>query len=687
MTITTKTSTNPYIGPRPFQKGETLFGRDRETSQLRDLLIAERIVLLYGASGAGKTSLIQAALIPELEKENFEVLPIIRVGEMLPQDPANPFQTNRYVLNMLLSLDKPLPEDDEQRKKQPDKLARMKLTDYLDQRVDRLAGTNPEEIVTTDEHRLEVLIFDQFEEILIGDPTDFKEKEAFFEQLGAVLRSAHRWALFALREENLAGLAPYRNSIPTRFSTTYRLELLTPAQAKLAIKYPPKKAGVNFTDKATDKLIDDLRKLRIQRPKESVRELQGPYIEPLQLQVVCSYLWETWENRGQKVTEITEDDVKTGHVNIALTQFCEDALHAAVMTQQAMEAGVTKGRLQEWCARYLITPARTRTMVIEGQFHCEGMPNSVLEELVNRHLLRRHEEQSGVCWYELTHDRLIEPLQELMGPMELRLTQKTFTDEDVDKWLKEKANRLSRDRRLHQLTNWSLDWLIDGIISTPAEEFLDWQSSRLLFGCQILDGTIDFANQTVWKLYALLEDLWLNDVKQYLAYFIWKNKGGSWEPEQRLNNYYLACEYLRLGLAEKPEIKGSRRDFGELRTYLDHRYLSAGKFDLSKPSAKTMIDKKAYQIMATTGQTDSLKNWMRAEQYARLFYNNIIPAVLDEDRTNTQMVLEALQLREAPESCFLIINCFEAALAIYFLNPDIVKDQWQGRQPPRETTL
>jgi hypothetical protein len=688
MTSITKTSTNPYVGPRPFQKGETLFGRDWETSQLRDLLIAERIVLLYAASGAGKTSLIQAALIPELEQENFEVLPIIRVCPMLPQALANPGSANRYVFNMLLSLDKRLPEDEEQCKKRLDELAGMKLTDYLDWRGSRLAGTNPEEMVTTDKHRSEILIFDQFEEILTEDPTDFEAKEEFFDQLGVVLGSAHRWALFALREENLAGLDPYRDFIPTLFSTTYRLELLTPAQAKLAVQCPAQEAGRNFTDGATDKLIDDLRKLRIQRPRGFVRELLGPYVEPLQLQIVCSYIW---EKHGQNATEITKDDVKTGYVNSALTHFCEDALHAAAMIPEAMDRNINEGQLWEWCARYLITPAHTRAMVIEGQCTSEGIPNTVLEELVIRRLLRRHEEQSGVCWYELAHDRLIEPLQELSRPAELRSTQKTFTDEDLRQWLQKQADNISRSRRLRQhlqqRLNRSLNQFFEGLISTRAEQDYDWQSAGLDFGCKILNGSIDFANQTSWQLYALLEDLWLNDVKQFLAYLIWEAKGESWEPEQVQVNYYQACEDLRLGLADKPEIKGSRKGFGAVRLYLDHHYLSAGKLDFSKPSAQAMTERKAYRIMAATGQTDSLKNWLSAEQYARLFYNNIIPAVLEEDGEKTQMVLEALQLREAPESRFLIVNCFEAALAIYFLNPDIVKAQWDAGQLLRETTL
>jgi ABC-type arginine transport system ATPase subunit len=59
---------NPYVGPRAFTVNEAarFYGRTRETQDLLDLLIAERIVLLYSPSGAGKSSLILAALVPAL---------------------------------------------------------------------------------------------------------------------------------------------------------------------------------------------------------------------------------------------------------------------------------------------------------------------------------------------------------------------------------------------------------------------------------------------------------------------------------------------------------------------------------------------------------------------------------------------------------------------------------------------
>ena len=45
---------NPYPGPRPFTREDRLYGRARETHELRCLLVAERIVLLVLAVGRGQ---------------------------------------------------------------------------------------------------------------------------------------------------------------------------------------------------------------------------------------------------------------------------------------------------------------------------------------------------------------------------------------------------------------------------------------------------------------------------------------------------------------------------------------------------------------------------------------------------------------------------------------------------------
>src|SRR5437763_6537543 len=81
--------TNPYVGPRPLNAGDPIFGREREIAELAYLLSSERIVLLYSPSGAGKSSLIEAGLLPRIQPR-FSVLPTVRVG-LPPSTSANRF--------------------------------------------------------------------------------------------------------------------------------------------------------------------------------------------------------------------------------------------------------------------------------------------------------------------------------------------------------------------------------------------------------------------------------------------------------------------------------------------------------------------------------------------------------------------------------------------------------------------
>ena len=70
---------NPFVGPVPISGKEVIHGRRRETDELVHLIVSKRIVLLFSPSGAGKTSLIQAALAPRLrDLYKLEALPIVR---------------------------------------------------------------------------------------------------------------------------------------------------------------------------------------------------------------------------------------------------------------------------------------------------------------------------------------------------------------------------------------------------------------------------------------------------------------------------------------------------------------------------------------------------------------------------------------------------------------------------------
>ena len=380
---------NPYVGPRPFRVGETLYGRDREISELLDLLIAERIVILYSPSGAGKSSLIQAGLIPRLYEESFSVLPVMRVSAEPPALNGSTPPVNRYLFSLFLSMETALPAD---QRTPLERLAYMDLTTYLAQRPRR-----------EDEPNSEVLIFDQFEEILTVDPANQEAKAAFFAQLGAALRDRKRWALFAMREDYVGALDPYLRPIPTRLSNRFRLDLLGREVARQAIRQPAHEAGVDFADGAAKKLVDDLRRMRVQRFDGTMEEQLGPHVEPVQLQVVCYRLW---ENLAPDASRITEADLASvGNVDTALAEY-----YAGIVAAAAQATGVKERAIREWVDHRLITEQGLRGQVLLGPERSEGLDNQAISFLQDAHLVRA-EKRGGATWFELAHDRLIQPVR------------------------------------------------------------------------------------------------------------------------------------------------------------------------------------------------------------------------------------------------------------------------------------
>jgi WD40 repeat protein len=377
---------NPYVGPRALGPGEPIYGRERELLDLRDLLIAERIVLLYSPSGAGKTSLIQAGLIPEMEREEFSVLPLMRVGK-------NPAATagNRYLASAMLSLeenraagDGSLPVAD---------IARISsFADYLE---------GIEELLPSGNSKL--LIFDQFEEILTVDPLDQEGKAEFFAQVGAVLRNSSRWALFSIREDYVAALDPYTRAVPTRLKSNLRLDLLTPEAARLAIEKPADNQGVSFTPEATSRLIDDLRRVMVRSRAGTFEPRLGPYVEPVHLQVVCSQLWEKPRSNPSKIG--VEELATIGDVDSALGEY-----YAAHVGNVAREAGVKEKAIREWFDRSLITESGIRSDVMWQPGGSEGLNDAAIDALEAVHLVRK-EERRDATWLELSHNRLVTPIR------------------------------------------------------------------------------------------------------------------------------------------------------------------------------------------------------------------------------------------------------------------------------------
>ncbi len=394
--VESKTGTNPYVGPRSFQTGEHLYGRTREGTELLDLLIAERIVLLYSPSGAGKSSLINAVIIPGMKKEDFRVGPVLRINAEPPRELAGAPEFNRYAYSIISSLEASLPAAAQL---PPGKLAGMKLKDYLTEYRNRAGGDAPDYTPTG----ALLLIFDQFEEILRISAADQEVKKAFFEQLGDLLRTDRSlWALIAIREDYLAAIEPYARPLPNRLSVTYRLDFLDARSAVEAIQGPARDSGVDFKEDAAIQLVDNLRKIRVQREDGSTEEQSGPYVEPVQLQVVCRRLW---DKAAEKKVVTAADVSEAGNIDDALGDYYAEHVEKATKA-----SGVGERQIREWFDRKLITPIGIRGNVLMEPESSGGLPNTTIKLLQEAYLVRA-DQRGNAIWFELAHDRLTRPIR------------------------------------------------------------------------------------------------------------------------------------------------------------------------------------------------------------------------------------------------------------------------------------
>ena len=376
---------NPFVGPRPIENGQPIFGRELEIDQLYYLLSAERIVLFHSPSGAGKSSLLQAGLIPRLASR-FDVWSPVRVNLQPKPDAAE--NINRYVRSCILGFESAIPVE---LQRPEEMIAAMTLSEYVKGRPRRrLASENV------------VLIFDQFEEVLTVDPLALDAKREFLTQVGRLLLDTRIWAVFALREDYLAPLDPYAELLPTYFRNRFRLDLLRRNAAAEAIRLPVERAGRQFAPQALAKLVSDLAMMQVQQPGGEFKSEAGPYIEPLHLQVACRSLW---ERLASDRTVIEESDIESfGDVTRALADYYE------VEVARAAAGDPRKQRsIREWCGGMLIPRGNIRGQVLRERGQSGGLDNSLIDGLINAHLVRG-EQRDGATWYELAHDRLVEPI-------------------------------------------------------------------------------------------------------------------------------------------------------------------------------------------------------------------------------------------------------------------------------------
>lgn len=397
---------NPYVGPRSFQETDAplFFGRERELPDLLRMLISERIVLLYSPSGAGKTSLLRAGMVPALKKEGFRVHPIIRVTRELPGGEGDR-RGNRFITSTLLSLADERGADLTASGMTADAGTSI-LAAHLDGMRRRAAKDVP---------KYDVLIFDQFEEILTTEPASRaarRERFDFFEAVAEALYDQNRWAVFSIREDYLAGLDPFRRPIPTQLSNHFRLDLLNIAGARKAIAGPPwETAKVVVDEDAVTRIVDNLsRSAAPSSPAEASPagegEGDGLYVEPLHLQVVCDRLWEML--RPAPDSHITADQIgDLADVDTALRAYYDDEVRRIAKESSHADERDIRDWFEE---KLIISELAIRGQVPHEETSSGGLDNRAVAALVAAKLVNK-ETRLKNAWYELSHDRLVSPIR------------------------------------------------------------------------------------------------------------------------------------------------------------------------------------------------------------------------------------------------------------------------------------
>jgi hypothetical protein len=258
------------------------------------------------------------------------------------------------------------------------------------------------------------LILDQFEELFTQHPELFEHRRDFLLELVAALDAdpALRIVL-AIRQEFLADVEALAAALPSHIPLKrFPLRRMTPDAAIDAIVQPAAPYAV-VAPEVAGTIVDQLSTIRVVGFDGVPVVKQGEFVEMVHLQIVCQRLWTTLP-RGLTRIELKHLEGSAGDgrssadfVSHALSDFYEQTIEEVVNSPITKAHGeYSKDLIRLGCMKF-ITSASTRTMVPRANGRTGRLPDWIVEQLENHHLLRE-EERGGERWYELSHDNLVQ---------------------------------------------------------------------------------------------------------------------------------------------------------------------------------------------------------------------------------------------------------------------------------------
>lgn len=364
-------SDEPYKALESFtiEDASIFFGRSTVIEELYKKVIDNRIIILHGRSGAGKTSLVNAGLCPRLISERF--LPV--------HVPARPYEENLVLYLKKAFISSSLGP-------WPSMLDELSLDEFLGLVCSRLSsGTQGL-----------VIIFDQFEQFLTSLP-DAKIRQPFIKALGDCYGDPDLPVQFviSLREENLADLDEFEAFIPHILQNRYRLSPMSRSEILDAIKQPLQqlKKGIDIEPELQETLVADL---------------GGDNVELTHLQIVCDTLYHSLPADETLITSALYNSL--GKAEQILTDYLESRLSTLPGYKQEVARTILK-ELVSSEATNRILPLSDLLKVIPPEV---TVVEDVLKYLVDSRLLRRGE-TGDENEYELVHAYLAREIFHWIG--------------------------------------------------------------------------------------------------------------------------------------------------------------------------------------------------------------------------------------------------------------------------------
>ncbi|MEH2461619.1 nSTAND1 domain-containing NTPase, partial [Nostoc sp.] len=400
----------PYQGLKAFEaeQKQFFFGRKQVVRKILGKLAQKPFVPIIGASGSGKSSVVQAGLIPELDDSVWQILPPIKPG-------FQPLQELRGVLKAFF---------------QGAKKERL---------LWELITNEPNPLPVILEHLTGadkfLLIVDQFEELFTVSIAE--DKQRFIELLTQVVEmtDSRLKVVITMRSDFLEPCLDYPSLNKLIENQLVLMPRITGVDLKETITEPAKLQGHSVEERLVLKIFEDVGK------------------EPGYLPLMEFALTRLWEKRDQQKHQLTLEQYENFQGLTGALNFHAENVYLYEDYQQDSPTQERNEQENDWTQQIFLRLVRTgegekdtrqrqpkvELLAIAGneQKQQQALSELLDEGLVKGRLLVAGKDEQGKAWIDLAHEALIEGWE--------RFTQWRQQDRDL-RWL--------RDRLADALREW-----------------------------------------------------------------------------------------------------------------------------------------------------------------------------------------------------------------------------------------